>query len=109
MRIRLATALAALGLLLALAWPASGTVRARFCGEIKVPDPSGGAVNLYYNYVTHGTVTCRRANQVMRAFLIRDERISPWACFRGHGSQRWAAACSRKGGAVTRSYPVHEI
>ena len=67
------------------------------CGVI-----SAGGVR-YLVRVEQGTLACASARPGMQRFIATAHAPRKWICFRGHGAQRWAAACTYRG-AVVRAY-----
>jgi hypothetical protein len=96
-------AAAAVAAVLAAAPSAGAVVR---CGtvslrEFGVPQPVAYRVR-----IVTGRVSCRTARRVLTVFLQKDVSPRGWFCARGHASQsqRWAAACGTRAGAVVRAY-----
>jgi hypothetical protein len=76
--------------------PEAKAVAAYRCGSISVRF-EGDGTHRYVATVTRGKVSCRRARRIMRRFIERSYSSLGWTCFRGHGTDRWAAACSSAG------------
>ncbi len=102
--IRLLGLLAVAAAALAAAATAPAAPHSRTCGTVKA---SGAR---YRIVVERGKIPCANAVAAMRSYLVTFERPVGWACFLGHGGDRWAAACSpasgRWRGSVVRAYPV---
>ena len=76
-----------------------GTARSKTtaCGAVS----AAGA--RYSVRIEAGAPSCTTARSVLRRFIVAGVPPKPWVCFRGHGAQRWAAACAR-GHAIVRAY-----
>jgi hypothetical protein len=64
-----------------------------------------GSTVRYRVKVERRAVSCTTARTVLRTFIATKQARRGWACFRGHSSNRWAAACSRKT-AMVRAYAL---
>jgi hypothetical protein len=53
---------------------------------------------------TKGTLACTTVKRAVTTFLRDDAAPAHWTCFRGHGSQAWAASCARGKQVVVRVY-----
>jgi hypothetical protein len=53
---------------------------------------------------TRGTLSCKTVKRAVTTFLRDDTAPAHWTCFRGHGSQEWAASCARGKKVVVRVY-----
>lgn len=53
---------------------------------------------------TKGTLACATVKRAVSTFLRDDTAPAHWTCFRGHGSQEWAASCARGKKVVVRVY-----
>jgi hypothetical protein len=76
------------------------------CGRISIT-PIGSARQLAYSVkIVTGSVSCRTARGVMRAFLAKSASPRGWFCARGHASQaqKWAATCATTAGADVKAY-----
>jgi hypothetical protein len=60
--------------------------------------------------VERGRIACTSARAVIRSFIVTARSPRGWACFRGHGSTRWGAACAGTAGltrgVVVRAYLI---
>lgn len=100
MRVLAAVIVATAALSIAASAPAA--TQARTCGSVTA---SG---HRYRVVVEQGKIPCTIAVPAMRTYLVTLTRPRGWACFLGHGGDRWAAACSpvsgRWRGSVVRAY-----
>jgi hypothetical protein len=64
---------------------------------------AGSGTYRYEVRIEQGTVACADARGVLRRFILDGAAAARWRCFRGHGGDAWAAACSR-GTIVVRAY-----
>jgi sarcosine oxidase gamma subunit len=102
--VRIALALVAAAL---LATPAAAqqSARSRACGHITVR--LGGNDFSYRIVLESGRATCTTARSTLRTFIVRAVAPGDWYCARGHGADRWAAACARKSPrALVRAYLI---
>lgn len=93
---RLLLIVAAAGLL-AVSVTGAASSKPVSCGVISV----NGA--RYLVRVEQGTLACATARPGMQRFIATAKPPRKWICFRGHGAQRWAAACTYRG-AIVRAY-----
>ena len=63
---------------------------------------NGASTVTYPVRILRGTTSCRTARRVLRTFIADAEAPPGWVCFRGHGSDSWAAKCARTSGAAPR-------
>jgi hypothetical protein len=96
--VRAPLVLAAFALLAALLVPGAGSAKTVGCGPIQ----AHGA--RYTVRIERGLPGCEVARTTLKTFIATARAPRRWVCFRGHGAQRWAAACSR-GSAIVRAYP----
>jgi len=82
---------------LAASAPGAASSKPLSCGVVSV----NGA--RYLVRVEQGSMACADARAGIRGFIATASAPPQWACFRGHGAQRWAAACAR-GSAIVRAY-----
>jgi hypothetical protein len=69
---------------------------------------AGSGTYTYGVRIEEGATFCVTARGVVRRFVVTATGWDGWRCFRGHGGDAWAAACSR-GGVVVRAYgPTRE-
>ena len=104
MRVVLVVAVAAaVAAALSSARPAGAVVR---CGTVSVREFGVTQPVVYRVRIVTGRVSCRTARRVLTVFLQKDVSPRGWFCARGHASQsqRWAAACGTRAGAVVRAY-----
>jgi hypothetical protein len=87
-------AAAAVVVVLSTARPGAAVVRC-------VPQPV-----VYRVRIVTGRVLCRTARRVLTTFLQKEVSPRGWFCGRGHASQsqKWAAACGTRAGALVRAY-----
>ena len=86
-----------------VARPAGAVVR---CGTVSVREFGVPKPVVYRVRIVTGRVSCRTARRVLTTFLAKDVAPKGWFCARGHASQsqKWAAACGTRAGAVVRAY-----
>ena len=91
--------LLALGAVLLAAAIVPGAARSKTtaCGTVS----AAGA--RYAVRIEAGAPSCATARSILRRFIVSGVSPKPWTCFRGHGAQRWAAACAH-GRAIVRAY-----
>lgn len=82
---------------LAVSVPATASSKPVSCGVVGV---SGAR---YLVRVEQGSMACATARTGIRRFIATASAPRHWICFRGHGAQRWAAACAHAG-AIVRAY-----
>ena len=70
----------------------------------------GGNDFSYRVRVERGRIACRTARTVLRSFMASSFTPRGWACFRGHGGNAWAAACTGvtglRRGVIIRAYLI---
>ncbi|MGZ8694345.1 MAG: hypothetical protein ACXWYS_02770 [Gaiellaceae bacterium] len=90
---------AVIATLAALAFVPSSAARpaATCCGAVTVKGAR------YAIRIERGAPGCVAARTALRAFIATAASPKGWTCFRGHGTQKWAAACARNH-AIVRAY-----
>jgi hypothetical protein len=84
----------------ALAIAASLTVgeagaKARICTPVTVRVQGNDFT--YPVKVLKGKVSCKVARSTLKHFIGKSSSPHGWACFRGHGADKWAAKCASTG------------
>jgi hypothetical protein len=88
--VRLALVVCAAVAAIAVSTVGAGAAPARACASIRARGEA-------YRVTVTPALTCVAGRRALTTFIARAVRPRGWACFRGHGGDRWAAACSRTG------------
>ena len=77
-------------------------VQERACPSISVYKARAGTFTFEIRTESR-RAPCADGREALRVFVTSSSSPGGWTCFRGHGSDAWAAACSRSG-VVVRAY-----